>query len=288
MLTFNLIHKVKSIDYTFSSVVDYYNHCWISRFEKGHNPASLAMHLGFFEGELSNDVAKQHTNQFLISQLEIPSDQSVRIADLGCGVGGTCIYLSKYNPLAEIKGINISYEQIKFASEQAALQQCDSNIDFIPGCFSETGLQDGAFDFVYGIESICHAENKPNVFKEAYRLLKEGGKFAMLDYFEIQEPEDAHAMQLLKDFREGWAVTEYHKDVEPTLEDIGFIVIQSKDITAFVLPGIQRSFEKATKELSASSPDMSQLMTAHLKACQALKYLVEQKIIAYKLIIAVK
>lgn len=273
---------------TESEIVDYYNDCWLNRFKDGHNPASLAMHLGYFEHESNNDLAKVDTNRFLLNQLQIPQYQPVRIIDLGCGVGGTCIYLSKYNPGSEIKGVNISFEQVAFAKEQAKLQNCDKNIEFIARSYVDTGLPDESFDFVYGVESICHAERKSDVFEEAYRLLKVGGKFALLDYFEVNKNEDSLSEKLLNDFRRGWAVNEYLKDVSAALQKIGFADIQEKDITHHVLPGIQNSYDKAIRKLSSLQLDGNSWMHAHLQACKSLKQLVENNLIEYRVVVAVK
>ena len=47
--------------------------------------------------------------------------------------------------------------------------------------FTQTDFPDQSFDIVFGIESYCHAIEKSAVYQEAFRLLKPGGFFVMID-----------------------------------------------------------------------------------------------------------
>ncbi len=286
-----LIRNFKEFEVvTKSELINYYNECWLERFEKGHNPVSHAMHLGYFaDKSVDNDTAKLNSNEFLAKQVRIPADKEIFIADLGCGIGGTCIYFAQNFPLARICGINISEEQIDFANKVKKQKNINGQIEYFISDYAETQLQSGKFDFVIGVESICHAHDKSKVYSEAYRLLKPGGVFAMMDYFEEKNPISKDEINNLNIFRKGWAAVEYIKNYELLLSKAGFKTVTAVSILDKVLPGINHSYNKAIERIN--SGEFSGYTTAfqnHLKACAALCELTEKKIIDYKVIVAQK
>ncbi|MCG3167494.1 MAG: 27-O-demethylrifamycin SV methyltransferase [Bacteroidia bacterium] len=248
------------------------------------------MHLGYFaDDSVDNDTAKLKSNAFLAKQVGIPAGKEIYIADLGCGIGGTCIYLAQNYPLAKICGINISQEQIDFANKVKKQNNINGQIEYYISDYAETKLQSGKFDFVIGVESICHAHDKSKVYREAYRLLKSGGVFAMMDYFEEKKPVSSVEVKQLDIFRKGWAAVEYIRNYEILLTQAGFKTISAVSILEKVMPGIQHSYKKAIDRIN--SGEFSGFSTAfqnHLKACAALHELAENKIIDYKIIVAQK
>ncbi|MGE3825852.1 MAG: cyclopropane-fatty-acyl-phospholipid synthase family protein [Bacteroidia bacterium] len=271
-------------------VIKYYNECWLNRFEKGHNPLSLAMHLGYFsEDDIDNDKAKLNSNEFLSAHIGIPSDKEIRIADFGCGVGGTCIYFAQKFPQAKISGINISSDQIDFANKAKNQKNINGQIEYFISDYSATQLESATFDFVIGIESLCHAADKLSVYKEAYRVLKPKGVFSFMDYFETNIPDNHYDDNLLQDFRKGWAVVEYNKNYKTFLTQAGYSEISSISILESVIPGINHSYKTAINKINSVKFDSySTYIQNHLKACVALKELVDKKIIDYRVITAQK
>ena len=269
-------------------IIDYYNTCWLSRFESGHNPKSLAMHLGFFDSDNEdNDLAKIRTNELIVQIINKKSSEELIIVDLGCGVGGSCFYLANTFLNSTVYGVNISKTQIHFANNKKQTN-LDSQIQFLEKDFSETSLPTGISDVVISIESICHAINKKQVFEEAYRILKKGGKFILFDYFESRVVTNKEEKELLNTFRSGWAVDNYLTDEVNILSDVGFQSVDSKVVTDNVVPGMNNSHEKAENLLNSVEYKNSDVFKHHLEACVALKFLVEKGIIDYKIVVAIK
>lgn len=279
----------KAIKDVSGDIIEYYNQCWLTRFEAGHNPLSLAMHMGYFDQPgMDNDHAKLNANKFLTSYIAIPGTGNSTIADLGCGVGGTCLYLAENFPDARITGVNISSKQIEFATALKNEKNPEYKISYHIADYAETGLPAATFDFVVGIESICHAPDKLKVYNEAYRLLKPGGCFAFMDYFEVKSPVTTLQQKLLTDFRKGWAVDSYITNADAELQQIGFKSVKSESIASKVLPGIDYSYQKAMQALSKVTYDIQPVFYNHLKACVALKELVDDNLIDYRVIRAIK
>lgn len=275
---------------THQDVINYYNECWLSRFETGHNPKSYAMHLGYFSAEgLDNDTAKLNSNEFLAHHIGIPDNKEIYIADFGCGIGGTCIYFAQKFPKGKISGINISSSQIDFANRIKREKNINGQLEYVLSDYSRTNLGDSKFDFVIGVESICHAHDKLLVYKEACRILKPGGTFAIMDYFEDRLPENEHETKLLDDFRNGWVAVEYLKNYKLLLPQAGYSKVAAVSILDKVKPGINHSYTKAAEKINSQQfSSLPVVVQNHLKACLALKELTEKKIIDYKIITALK
>ncbi|MDX2003026.1 MAG: methyltransferase domain-containing protein [Chitinophagales bacterium] len=271
---------------TLQKILHYYDVCWLGRFKDGHNPISLAMHMGHFEGDnKDNDLAKMKANQSLARFINIPSNEERSIADFGCGIGGTCFYLANTYTSAAITGINISASQVAYANQLLKQRPNTNNLQFLRADYAQTSLPDSSFDYVIAIESICHAPNKTKVFQEAYRILKPNGVFAFMDYFE-EEATNYMQAHWLAEFREGWAVEQYLKNSQSELENVGFKDVVEEDITSLIYQGIEYSAIKATVALSKGNQE--NVVEKHLSACIALKNLVDNKLISYKMVKALK
>ena len=101
----------------------------------------------------------------------------MRVADLGCGVGGPLREIARFSG-SQIVGVNISAYQLERArklTDEAGLSQLAT---YLESDFTSIDEPDGSFDAVYAIEATCHAPDRADVFAEAFRLLKPGGCFA--------------------------------------------------------------------------------------------------------------
>ncbi len=272
------------------SVIDYYNQCWLSRFNSGHNPKSLAMHMGFFdEKTLDNDQAKLNMNSFLAHELGLPANQHVNVLDAGCGVGGTCFYIAENFPETTVTGVNFSEEQVATAERFRNSKNSGGRVEFVVADYSYTGLEANSFDLVYLVESLCHAEVKLAVYTEAMRVLKPAGKLVILDYVQTEQADDSITAQQLVDFEKGWAVKQYVLQPDEELKSVGFEKVCSQSLTSYVLPGIRLSSQRSAERLKAPNGyAKNSLMISHFKACVSLQELVEKNVIDYRIISACK
>jgi tocopherol O-methyltransferase len=151
------------------------------------NSDSIALHYGFWEKKTKRiGEALQNTNRVMAEQVNITTDD--RVLDAGCGIGGSVLWLAK-NKQAEVVGISISAKQIEKAKILAKQAKVDHLVSFSVTDYLHTEFPEESFDVVWAIESVCHAEKKEDFLKEAYIVLKKGGRIIIADGFIRREPK---------------------------------------------------------------------------------------------------
>jgi malonyl-CoA O-methyltransferase len=95
-----------------------------------------------------------------------------RILDAGCGKGRFARVLRESDRTAEIWGLDISPEMLKFAP--AGVKKAAGSMTALP-------FPDQTFDFVYATESLEHAVETEKAVSELCRVLKPGGRLVIID-----------------------------------------------------------------------------------------------------------
>lgn len=164
------------------------------------------------------------------------------IADLGCGVGGPAIHLSKkYN--THVYGISLSEMQIKQAQELAQIQAA-RDVRFVVGDYCQTGFKDRSFDLAYAIESSCYAVNKEYFLNETSRILRNNGKLIVMDFFWTGAEKDAEDREIMKKWTDSWAIADYayETDFEESLRKSGLSKFRKYNCNVQVWPSIKRLY----------------------------------------------
>ena len=99
--------------------------------------------------------------------------------DIGCGGGATLRRLLKRSKESSVYGIDISEESVAKAIEVNA-DMIDKRIFVQQGSAAELPYEDGKFDLVTAVETVYFWPNLPVCLKEVRRVLKPGGKFAIM------------------------------------------------------------------------------------------------------------
>ena len=95
-----------------------------------------------------------------------------RILDVGCGKGRFARVFHEQEPLAELWGLDISEEMLRFVPE---------GIHTRAGSMTELPFEDGWFDGAYATESLEHAVEIEKAVGEICRVVKPGGRIAIID-----------------------------------------------------------------------------------------------------------
>jgi ubiquinone/menaquinone biosynthesis C-methylase UbiE/DNA-binding transcriptional ArsR family regulator len=100
------------------------------------------------------------------------------VADLGAGDGSFSLLLAQN--AKNVIAVDSSAKMIEFAREQA-LRHYVKNVDYRLGDMEELPIDDEAVDLVFFSQSLHHALHPQLAIAEAARILRPGGRIAILD-----------------------------------------------------------------------------------------------------------
>ncbi len=112
-----------------------------------------------------------------------------RVADVGCGYGATARLLAAERGAA-VTGLTISAAQARAAPAVPGVQ-------VLVRSWLENRLPDGAFDAAIAIESLSHMGDRERAFAELGRVVRPGGRVAVVDWLAGERVRPAERRLLL-------------------------------------------------------------------------------------------
>ena len=104
-----------------------------------------------------------------------------KVADIGCGVGGPLVTIARATG-ASITGIDFNVRHIRRGERHVQRARLGDSCRFLHADYMNVPLDDGAFDAMYSFEALRHAPNRRLAFRELFRLLRPGGRAAIVDW----------------------------------------------------------------------------------------------------------
>ena len=139
----------------------------------------IHIHHGYW---IDGTETKERAQEQLIDLLanKIGMRRGMRMLDIGCGIGGTAIYLAGQ---FEVRVIGITISPVQAA--MAAQLMVSNGVDGCSFCAMDAeamAIRD-QFDVVWSVEALSHMSNRDRVLEQAVALLKPGGKVGIIDWF---------------------------------------------------------------------------------------------------------
>jgi tocopherol O-methyltransferase len=126
-----------------------------------------------------------------------------RIADIGCGMGGSSIHLAKTRRCTAV-GVTLSPFQKRWASVSSRWHGVSGRTEFRCADAEEVKLEPHSFDVVWSVECTEHLFDKPRFFERAADWLKPGGRMAICAWLAGTEPLDESRTKQVYDVCEGF------------------------------------------------------------------------------------
>lgn len=146
------------------------------------------MHHGFYGP--SGDQPKNHQQaqvDLIEELLRFAGVQSSRrVLDVGCGIGGSTLYLAKRFGAAA-QGVTLSPVQVERAERRAAAAGL-RDVRFQIGDAMRLPFAEGSFDLVWSLEVGEHIADRRRFLAECARVLEPGGRLVVVAWCHRPEP----------------------------------------------------------------------------------------------------
>jgi len=165
--------------------------------------------------------------------------QPRKILDVGCGVGGSSLYLAnKFG--AEVTGITLSPVQVSRAKTRAIEAERAEQTRFYAADAMNPPFPNESFDLIWSLESGEHMPDKQRFLQTCFDLLKPGGIFLMATWCHRPEspeltPDERNSLEKI--------YQAYHlpyiisiSEYADLAKNVGFTAIETADWTEAVAP----------------------------------------------------
>jgi len=279
--------------FTAKEVADYYNTTQIHYKKWWNLENTLSLHYGIWEeGIKSFSESLINTNRVMMELGKISSGD--KILDAGCGVGGAALYLSETKQ-AEVTGITLSEKQIELATQSLKQKKLENKVTFLLMDYTNTSFDDESFDVVWACESVSSVDDKNLFIKEAFRVLKKGGRLILSDFFNTGKNQpDKH--NWMKKWGETWSISNFDTldAFVDKLTKQGFNTVKTHDYTDKIQKSAKRMYYTAllgsipSELYNLLHPNVSPFAKNHYK-CGYYQYkALRQKLWQYNIITAIK
>jgi ubiquinone/menaquinone biosynthesis C-methylase UbiE len=145
--------------------------------------------------------------------------------DLGSGRGTDVLRLAEQvGEGGFVYGIDVTVEMIRKATTTAAKMGVE-NVKFIQADLEQIPLEDETANLIISNCTLNHVSNKPKVWSEIYRLLKNGGRFVISDIYSSAPVPEEYANDPVA-VAECWAGAVTRNEYMKIVKNAGFRYIQ--------------------------------------------------------------
>lgn len=166
------------------------------------------------------------------------------VLDAGCGLGGPARYLAAREG-AKVTGVDLTEEFCQLAIKLNKLSGIDVRI--ICADVLATGMASQSFDVVWTQHVAMNIANRAGLYREFHRLLKESGVLAIHDVVKTNDNAIEYPMPWSAEGEHSHVLTK--DEMFKVLEDSGFRLLHSDDVTAESLLLLDRAIEQSSAPL---------------------------------------
>lgn len=176
-----------------------------------------------------NNISEKHTKKH------------PKIVDLGCGVGGSLLFLQQYfqSEDYQFSGLTLSQKQVDIGRQ--IIQEANANIHIQQGNFQEVGKYFKEVDVIYMIEAFVHSPDYETLIEQASQCLTKGGLFIVLDDWLNISPIHQQETKWINQYTSNWLIGSLiaTNQLEQTCNRHHLKLQQSHNFTPFIKTGLR-------------------------------------------------
>lgn len=205
------------------------------------------MHFGLWRpwiNPFSRKSMLEAMNDLVFAGLKIDVEESMAIADLGCGLGAVARYGCQRFPQHRWRAVTICDEQVNYARAKLTAAERE-RVEFLQNDYCDLPFESESLDAAFFLESLCHAQQAEDALSEAWRVLKPGGRLMVVDGLmrNAADRTPGYVRWLAKEVAENWAVGEFHSlaEFENAAAEVGFETVSKREIGWQIVPCVAHS-----------------------------------------------
>jgi len=167
-----------------------------------------------------------------------------RVVDAACGRGTQdfCL-LSRFGDI-EIEAVDVTRHHVEVAGRRARSWPGPGRVGFHHGSATRLPFADGSFSHAMCLEAAHHFDTREEFLREAFRVLRPGGRVALAEVVLARTPKTGWQRALVGSACALWRIPRANLDDRDTyrakLERIGFTDIAIESVADRTFPGYYR------------------------------------------------
>jgi SAM-dependent methyltransferase len=180
----------------------------------------------------------------LLSELDIGT--GAEVLDIGCGIGGPARVMASRG--ARVTGLDLTPAFVEAATSLSRMAGMGDRVSFKVGSATDLPFADATFDFATLLHVGMNIPDKAGLFREAYRILRPGGVFAVYEVMRTGPGELSFPVPWAE--REELSALETPDAYRKAAASAGFELREEKDRRSVALD----FFDRVRSQASSASP----------------------------------
>lgn len=173
-------------------------------------------------------IGGRSATKYLLSCLDLEPD--FRILDVGCGIGGASRLAADIHG-AKVSGIDLTAEYVDVGNDLNSWVGLSDRVSLLEGSATQMPFKDFSFDAAMMLHVGMNIQDKQALFKEIFRVLTPGSKFAVYDIMTVGTDQINFPVPWASD--EATSFVESVQVYEQELVSEGFEIIKIENRTDF-------------------------------------------------------
>jgi microcystin synthetase protein McyJ len=207
----------------------------------------LWLNLGYWESARYYPDAARALATLLAEAAALgPNDE---LLDVGFGFAEQDLFWLERYGVKRITGVNITAMQVEHARKRVRERGFEGRIDLKVGSATELPFEAASFDKVTALECAHHFDTREQFFKEAFRVLRPGGRLAIADGLPFPGRKPPNLVNRMSLRRWCYPLANYYDrdEYKKRLLSVGFSDVTYRSIRNYVFPACLKYNEMRRK-----------------------------------------